>query len=612
LFFVSKQNKLLAQCTNAIQNYPYNEGFELSDGGWKSGGIANDWALGTPRKKVINKAATGNNCWITGGLTNGSYANGAASWLQSPCFDFSSLKQPYISFRIFWETERRFDGASFEFSIDNGVTWQTLGNANDVVNCPNSNWFNTNNITALGRTGWSGNIQTISSCVGGTGGGFGKWVTASHEIAALAGQKTVAFRFVFAAGTVCNDFDGFAVDDIYVGEAPTLLANFSFSCSNNKSISFDADAIPCPGTYTWDFGDIASGTQNIASTQNATHIFSNVGLFQVRLTVSLPGFIPVSIVKTVDVIDVGINELQPVDCFGNKTATLEALVAGVSNNYTFKWNGNSSLQNIFLSNVGAGNYQVEVKNMQGCAEANITVTEPNKLQVTNTKKDALCTANGTIDVIVNGGTPNYQYSWLPNVSSTNKAQQLAAGNYTIQITDSRLCSITEQVQVLSLPNTLTVNLGKDTLICEGEQLLLQPGSFSVYKWQDNSNNPSFNVVKTGNYAVQVTDVNGCVATDNIQVTVDCSDVFFPTAFTPDGNGINDFFGPIGNVGVLRNYRMQVYNRYGQVVFETNNPLKKWDGRINGFLATGTFVYYAQYSIAGRRNAYQKGTLVLVR
>ncbi|MFY7899422.1 MAG: gliding motility-associated C-terminal domain-containing protein, partial [Chitinophagaceae bacterium] len=69
---------------------------------------------------------------------------------------------------------------------------------------------------------------------------------------------------------------------------------------------------------------------------------------------------------------------------------------------------------------------------------------------------------------------------------------------------------------------------------------------------------------------------------------------------------------IGNVGVLRNYRMQVWNRFGQIVFETNNPLKKWDGKINGFFATGTFVFYAQYSIAGRRNAFQKGTFVIVR
>ena len=81
----------MAQCTGGINSFPYNEGFETSTGSWVSGGAGNDWAWGTPSKPVISSAGGGSKCWVIGGLTGSSYTNAEASWLQSPCFDFSSL-----------------------------------------------------------------------------------------------------------------------------------------------------------------------------------------------------------------------------------------------------------------------------------------------------------------------------------------------------------------------------------------------------------------------------------------------------------------------------------------------------------------------------------------
>src|SRR3569832_795249 len=88
--------ELKAQCGSPINSFPYTEGFEASNGGWTSGGFGNDWQWGTPLKPVINAAGGGNKCWLIGGLTGSSYTNGEASWLQSPCFDFSSLQYPFI------------------------------------------------------------------------------------------------------------------------------------------------------------------------------------------------------------------------------------------------------------------------------------------------------------------------------------------------------------------------------------------------------------------------------------------------------------------------------------------------------------------------------------
>src|SRR6478736_2997677 len=131
----------VAQCGTPISVFPYTEGFEATNGGWTPGGTASDWAWGTPSKPVITGAATGTKCWITGGLTGSSYNNGEASWLQSPCFDFTSLQYPYISINVFWEMERRFDGANLQYSTNLGASWTNVGSVSDPANCLNDQWF---------------------------------------------------------------------------------------------------------------------------------------------------------------------------------------------------------------------------------------------------------------------------------------------------------------------------------------------------------------------------------------------------------------------------------------------------------------------------------------
>ena len=110
-------------CTGTIATYPYAQGFETNDGGWIPGGTSSDWEWGIPTKPIITTAGTGTRCWVTGTLTGGAYNNSENSFLVSPCFNFSTLQYPEIRFKLFWETERRFDGASFEYSIDGGNSW---------------------------------------------------------------------------------------------------------------------------------------------------------------------------------------------------------------------------------------------------------------------------------------------------------------------------------------------------------------------------------------------------------------------------------------------------------------------------------------------------------
>lgn len=611
-------DKSMAQCSSSISSYPYFQDFEASDGGWFTGGQASDWVWGTPRKKVITQAYSGNNCWVTGGLIASAYNSSEKSFIQSPCFDLSSLINPYLTVKIFWETENQYDGASMQYSIDSGNTFLPLGTYADGQACPYDNWFNTESINAFATpttSGWTGNIQPTAACNGGVGGGLGKWVTAKHALNFLAGQTHVIFRFTFAAGSQCNSYDGFAIDDFTIGEPPVNNANFTYTCSVNRYVQFNANDVVCPSTYTWDFGEPLSGTNNTATGQAPSHNYTITGTYTVRLTITHPTLGTVTSIQTVNVIDIAATVLKNVECYDFATGSAQVQVTGSANTYNYTWATNPVQHTPIATNLKAGNYTVTITALNTCqTEASVTITQPSAAAVqlyniTNPK----CSFKGSLELNITGATPPYNYQWSPNVSTTNKAINLSAGDYVVKVYDANSCYLNITYATLKdLPNTLTVNIGADTSICPGETYILNAGNFDMYTWQDQSHLPTFSVSKTGNYYVTVADKFGCTATDSAAVTVSCDDIFFPTAFSPNGDGINDLFGPLGNTSNVTNYTFQVFNRYGNSIFSTTNPAKKWDGKLKGQLQIGVYVWYVNYSIRSRKNLFQKGTVLIVQ
>ncbi|RYY65919.1 MAG: hypothetical protein EOO13_16520, partial [Chitinophagaceae bacterium] len=240
-FFLFFCNFSTAQpCSLNVASYPYIENFENNDGTWAAFGTSSDWFWGIPGKAVMSSAGEGLKSWFTGGNRFVGYSNGENAWILSPCFDFSSLSNPEISFKVLWETEQRFDGANLQYSLDNGNSWVIVGGLQQNNSCVSVNWYNTNSVTYLGNArGWSGNIQpTSGSCLGGNGSGG--WLDARHTLINLAGEPSVRFRFLFGAGTTCNNFDGFGVDDIRIADAapPNSPLQVETSCINTRTVKF--------------------------------------------------------------------------------------------------------------------------------------------------------------------------------------------------------------------------------------------------------------------------------------------------------------------------------------------------------------------------------------
>lgn len=530
-----------SQCSATVTTFPYVEDFETGTGNWFSGGNFNDWAWGTPNKPVINSAGSGTNCWIVGGLTTSIYASAQRSWVQSPCFDFSGLVRPVISFLLFWELEYQFDGGNLQYSTDGGQSWVTLGTSFASQDCIRQNWYNTGAITNLnnfinGTSGWSGTIQSGGGgCRGGNGSS--QWVEAKHCIAQLAGEQEVIFRFTFGSGTTCNSYDGLAFDLFKIEEAIPKPFTITPVCVNSNTIRFSDNDASCHSVWNWNFGDAAS-TDNTSSALNPGHTFSASGTYTVSLTASAACIAP--IVATVDV-----------HILDTATATVPVTCEG-----------------------GAD------------GQASISVFNP-------------------------PGIPSYSWNTNP-VQTTAGITGLSTGVYSVSVQAQDACPLTATLEVNYGPEAFpVVDLGEDRVICSGETLLLNAGSFAAYQWQNGTNDSVQVISQPGRYAVEVMNNSGCIATDSVDVLEDCLQNFiFPNAFTPNADGINDLFSGYGLQ--ISDYLLQIYNRWGGLVFESQDPQKGWDGSTQGRAQqSGVYVYRLRFKNSLGKDFERIGSVTLL-
>lgn len=164
-----------------------------------------------------------------------------------------------------------------------------------------------------------------------------------------------------------------------------------------------------------------------------------------------------------------------------------------------------------------------------------------------------------------------------------------------------------------------VNLGNDTVLCyRGMPVYLQnlepraPGS--TYRWNTGDTSPVLKVLHPGLYSLEVTSAAGCATTENIEVKKDCY-VDIPNSFTPNGDGSNDYFFPRQLLSRgLEQFRMKVFNRWGQVIFETTNLSGRgWDGRFNGQAQPeGVYLYLVDVVLKNGFREQYDGNVTLLR
>jgi gliding motility-associated-like protein len=184
-----------------------------------------------------------------------------------------------------------------------------------------------------------------------------------------------------------------------------------------------------------------------------------------------------------------------------------------------------------------------------------------------------------------------------------------SGSYSDTFVAANGCDSIRRVELTVKPKPKP-NLPEKAGLCIGDTLLLAPGFFNSYVWQDGSQQDHFVVRNTGLYSVTVTDECG-TAMRQVVVTNGTCDIFFPTAFSPNHDRNNDEFKIITDLR-LQEYHLSIYNRWGQLLFETKDVLRGWDGTLKGKpQPIGAYVWQCELK---KSNVWSKlkGTTVLIR
>lgn len=410
-----------------------------------------------------------------------------------------------------------------------------------------------------------------------------------------------------------------------------------------KNLQFNSSSIGA-ASYLWNFGDSASA--NNTSTQiNPFHLFSDTGIYTIQLiayTQANQGGCADTAFQTIHIYPPVIAGFgYNVESCSNTVSFLDSTGDAFSNPSTWFWNfgdGQSSTSQNPIHQYGSyGNFTATLiaGTSVGCKD---TISIPINLTAlaaaVGPNDTSLCDGN-PVQIFASGGVA---YQWTPAIglSSDTVADPIvtvtSTTTYTVAITavaaDGDTCiinkSVTVYVPFAQLP-PLSATADKDTLFA-GESTILHaiPDQASfIYTWSPASylnssslSNPVTTPPETITYNVVMKDTFDCSRTAEIKIVViqlscDESEVFIPNAFTPNSDGENDVLYVRGNQ--IKELYFIVYNRWGEKVFESNDPKSGWNGYYKGALAEpAVYGFYARIICINNNEIIRQGNVTLLR
>ena len=386
------------------------------------------------------------------------------------------------------------------------------------------------------------------------------------------------------------------VDDL--GLDSTVL---EIPCNSNVTLTANGGV---GATYEWydQSGNIFS-TNNVVTVGNGTYwvTATSFGCPVISDTLTV-------ISQSAPVVELG-NDIT-IDC--NSTVLLDPNISGGSGVYNYLWNNNSTSNTL---NTGGGFYSVIVTDDQtGCyGEDSINITEDQPPNTVISGGGSICSDGSTVQInfLYDGLIPwDLQYF---NQTDTFLQTNIQTANYSITTSTSGTYQILNVldyndcmsnysgqaiVQVNQMPEAV---LSPDSYILYiGDTLLIQlPEDYSYYQWFDQNNDSISNssvlsIYKAGDYYVYVEDQNGCFDYSN-SVTVDevpRTELYVPNTFTPNADWHNEVFTVYGKN--IKEYSLKIFNRWGDLLFESNDIQKHWDGYFKGRkVDENKYLYYIE-------------------
>ncbi|HPH82429.1 MAG TPA: SprB repeat-containing protein, partial [Flavobacteriales bacterium] len=291
-----------------------------------------------------------------------------------------------------------------------------------------------------------------------------------------------------------------------VSFTPPVVTTSTNSCSGAASAIVST---------RWNFGDAASGSSNSSTSANPSHTFTAVGNYNVTLILNL-GCYNDTLVQTVTVNGFTVNTSTiPATCgASNGTATATPAIAGT---YTYLWSNGQTTQT--ATGFAAGNYTVTVSQASGCSTtSSVTVSSSGSLSasITTTNINCFGGTTGSATALGSGGTSPYTYSWS-NSATGATASNLAAGTYTVTVTDAGGCTANQTCTITQPASALAATATAAAPTCAGGTVsasVTASGGTSpyTYLWSNGATTSTATGLANGNYTVVVTDFKGCTIT----------------------------------------------------------------------------------------------------
>ena len=282
--------------------------------------------------------------------------------------------------------------------------------------------------------------------------------------------------------------------------------------------------------------------------------------------------------------------IVPANC-GFNDGSAQINVNGGTAPLTFSWSNGQNGQN--LSNVIGGTYTLICTDNNGCKDTiQVVVPTLGGPSAVTSGTDALCgNANGTVCVVASAGSGNYTYLWN-NGMNTDCIANLLAGTYTVTVDDGN-CYVTASYTVNDIPGP-TADFSVTPLVAtiDNPEFTFYDQSTGANSWTwyfgdgatSSTQNPTHTYSQSGSYTITLIVMNNAGCIDSIKQTVLIKDnfvIWVPNAFSPNGDGINETFGPKG-VGLDPDkFEFYVYDRWGEELFSTTNVSRQWDGTYKG-------------------------------
>jgi gliding motility-associated-like protein len=421
---------------------------------------------------------------------------------------------------------------------------------------------------------------------------------------------------VASPGSLCGD-----TTYKYVEIRKGVTADFSFvSECENTPVSFTDLSLPLDGivsSWHWDFGD---GTS--IDSQNPLHTYNSSGTFNTTLTVHNNYGCSATLVKPVLIYALPIINAGP-DTF---VCDIDSVTLHAEDGIVYQWTPAYNISDSFTAEPLVAPdvttvYTVSVTNSNGCVSTDSVTVMITDTVIASTINDTLICEGESLNLFVDNAV---YYQWTPDTYLSNSAISNPVSTPDESITyfvksyiGSCLDEDTITITVLEKPN---VNAGEDVTINQGESVQLNATGEGNFIWLPGDflsnafiSNPVANPLNTINYVLELTGSNGCSASDSVTVNVThIHQIIVPNAFTPNGDGLNDDF-LFFTKGIKKIVSVQIFNRWGQQVYELNGSEEGWNGLSDGVpCEIGTYIYKI-YGISYDEGIIsEKGSITLLR